>query len=91
MSDMQNGEARVNSLAAFDERVRLVSGKGPLLTYSFAGYVSGLSRARLRQLVSAGTVETEKVNGQLMIVLRSLVQYRRRILKRHQRAQTASV
>lgn len=83
MSDLQNAvETKTGSLAAFEERVRLLSEKGPLLTYSFAGYVSGLSRARLRQLVSAGTVETERVNGQLMIVLRSLVEYRRRILKR---------
>lgn len=86
---MENGEARVNSLEMFEERVRLVSGKGPLLTYSFAGYVSGLSRARLRQLVGTGTVETEKVNGQLLIVLKSLVEYRRRILKRNRRAKSA--
>jgi hypothetical protein len=78
---MQNGDERVNDREGFEDRVRQVSGKGPLLSYSFAGYVSGYSRARLRQLVSRGTVETEKVNGQLLIVLRSLVDYRRRILK----------
>ena len=89
MSDALNADVKVNSLALFEERVRLLSEKGPLLTYSFAGYVSGLSRARLRQLVANGTVETEKVNGQLMIVLRSLVQYRRRILKRHERSKSA--
>jgi hypothetical protein len=78
---MQNGDERVNDREGFEGRVRQVSGKGPLLSYSFAGYVSGYSRARLRQLVSEGTVETEKVNGQLLIVLRSLVDYRRRRLK----------
>ena len=86
---MQNGEVKVNSLETFEERVRHVSDKGPLLVYSLAAYVSGLSRARLRQLVSTGVVETEKVNGQLMIVLRSLVEYRRRTLKRQRRAKTA--
>ena len=83
---MQNVNEKVRSLEMFEERVRLVSGKGPLLSYSFAGYVSGYSRARLRQLVSLGTLETEKVNGQLLIVLRSLVDYRRRILKRKGKA-----
>jgi hypothetical protein len=86
---MQNGEMKVSSLETFEERVRQVSGKGPLLVYSLAVYVSGLSRARLRQLVGTGAVETEKVNGQLMIVLRSLVEYRRRTLKRQRRAKSA--
>ena len=79
---MQEIEAKAGGREMFEERVRLVSGKGPLLPCSLAVYVSGLSRARLRQLMSSGKVETEKVNGQRMIVLRSLVQYRRRILRR---------
>ncbi len=82
---MDQVETKVNSLETFEARVRQVSGKGPLLVYSLAAYVSGLSRARLRQLVDTGKVETEKVNGQLMIVLRSLAQYRRRILRRNRR------
>ena len=87
---MNDSGARVNSLEAFEDRVRLVSGKGPLLAYSLAVYVSGLSRARLRQLVEAGKVETEKVNGQLMIVLRSLADYRRRILRGRKSRKAAS-
>jgi len=83
---MHSVDERVSSLEVFEERVRLVSEKGPLLSYSFAGFVSGYSRARLRQLVSEGKLETEKVNGQLLIVLRSLVEYRRRILKRKRKS-----
>jgi hypothetical protein len=86
---MDNVETKVSDLETFEARVRQVSGKGPLLVYSLASYVSGLSRARLRQLVETGKVETEKVNGQLMIVLRSLAEYRRRILKRQRRAKAA--
>ena len=69
------------SLNLFEERVRLVSAKGPLLSYSFAVYVSGLSRTRLRQLVADGKLGTEKVNGQCLIVLQDLVGYRRQSLK----------
>ncbi len=79
---MENIDVNENSLEAFDQRVHLVSDKGPLLPCSLAVYVSGLSRARLRQLMACGKVETEKVNGQSMIVLRSLVHYRRPILRR---------
>jgi hypothetical protein len=79
---MENSELKIGILEAFEKRVRLMSDRGPLLAYSMAGYVSGLSRARLRQLVGCGKVETECVNGQRMIVLRSLVRYRRRVLKR---------
>lgn len=78
---MQNNEMKKSGWDKFEERVRQVSGKGPLLTYSCAGYVSGLSRARLRQLVDLGTLEIEKVNGQRMIVLGSLIQYREELLR----------
>lgn len=86
---METNVTKPNLLESFEQRVRQVSGKGPLLVYSLAAYVSGLSRTRLRQLVSAGAIETEKVNGQLMIVLRSLVEYRRRTLKRHGHGKSA--
>jgi hypothetical protein len=79
---MEYSQMGSNSLEAFEARVRELSGKGPLLSYSFAAYVSGLSRARLRQLVMTNKVETERVNGQLLIVMRSLVEYRRRVLRR---------
>ena len=41
---MQNGDERVNDLELFEHRVRQVSGKGPLLTYSVAGCASGYSK-----------------------------------------------
>jgi len=68
-------------LAAFEERVRLMTEKGMLLPFPVALFVAGISDTRLRQLVASGRLETAVIDQRPYIVLRSLVAYRRRVLK----------
>lgn len=76
------GQPDKTELHAFEERVRLITEKGMLLPYPVALFVAGISDTRLRQLVASGRLETAIVDQRPYILLRSLVAYRRRALKR---------
>ncbi len=69
-------------LEAFEERVRLMNEKGTLLPFPVALFVAGISDTRLRQLVASGRLETAIIDQRPYVLLRSLVAYRRRALRR---------
>src|SRR5579872_5314032 len=76
------GQESQGELAAFEERVRLMTQKGMLLPFPVALYVAGISDTRLRQLVASGRLETTIIDQRPYIVLRSLIAYRRQALRR---------